>query len=89
MAEKKKETKIKTVAKKTAKPQAQPKMQANTRAQAPVKQEEVYPAINVANIFGISSFDFYMIKEAKNINDNSLVTISDFQKYYQEVIEGR
>ena len=83
MAEKKKETK-KTVAKKTP-----VKAKANTRAKAPVKKEEVYPAINIANTFGISSFDFYVIKEAKNFSDNSLMTIAQFQKYYQDVIEGR
>lgn len=83
MAEKKKEIK-KTVAKK-----APIKAKANTRAKAPVKKEEVYPAINIANTFGISSFDFYMIKEAKKITDNSLVSIAQFQKYYQEVVEGR
>lgn len=79
MAEKKKETK-KTVAKRA---------QANTQAKAPVVQEDVYPAINIANIFGISDFAFYMIKEAKGINDGSLMTMSEFQRYYQEIIEGR
>ena len=83
MAEKKKETK-KTVAKK-----APVRAQANTRATAPVKKEEVYPAMNIANTFGISSFDFYMMKEAKGITDNSLLSIAQFQKYYQDVIEGR
>ena len=79
MAEKKKETK-KTVAKRA---------QTNTQAKAPVVQEDVYPAINIANIFGISDFAFYMIKEAKGINDGSLMTMSEFQRYYQEVVEGR
>lgn len=79
MAEKKKETK-KTVAKRA---------KANTKAPAPVKQEDVYPAISIANIFGISDFAFYMIKEAKGINDGTLLTTDEFQKYYQEVVEGR
>jgi hypothetical protein len=83
MTEKKKEVK-KTVAKK-----APAKMQANTRAQASVKKEKVYPAINIANTYGISSFDFYMIKEQNNINDDSLLTIKQFQKYYQKILEGR
>ena len=81
MAKEKKETK-----KAAAKPQ---RVQTNTQAQAPVLKEDVYPAINIANTFGISSFDFYMIKEAKKITDNSLVSIAQFQKYYQEVVEGR
>lgn len=83
MAEKKKETK-KTVAKKVP-----VRAQANTKAKAPVKQEEVYPAINIAKTFGIPSFAFFMMKEAKNFNDGSLMTISEFQKCYQEVVEGR
>lgn len=83
MAEKKKEVK-KTVTKK-----APAKVQTNTRAKAPVKKEEVYPAINIAKTFGMSSFDFYMIKEAKKITNDSLITIPQFQKYYQEVVEGR
>ena len=87
MADKKKETK-KTVAKTPVKAKVK-RVQANTRVQAPVKQEEVYPAINIARTFGISSFDFYMIKEAKKIDDNSLMTIAQFQMYYQEVLEGR
>ena len=79
MAEKKKETK-KTVAKRA---------QSNTKAPAPVQQEDVYPAINIANIFGISDFAFYMIKEAKGINDGTLLTASQFQKYYKDIVEGR
>ena len=79
MAEKKKETK-KTVAKRA---------QSDTQAPAPVQQEDVYPAINIANIFGISDFAFYMIKEAKGIKDGTLLTTSQFQKYYKDIVEGR
>ena len=78
MAEKKKENK-KTDAK---------RVQANTQVQAPV-QEDVYPAINLANNFGLSDFAFYMIKEAKGINDGSLLTMKEFRNYYKEIIEGR
>ena len=95
MAEKKNEEK-KTVAKKApvkaqanTKAKAPVKAQANTKAKAPVQKEEVYPAISIANIFGIPSFAFYMIKEAKNINDGTLLTMSEFQRYYNEVVEGR
>lgn len=79
MAEKKKEIK-KTVAKRA---------QSNTKAPVAVQQEDVYPAISIANIFGISDFAFYMIKEAKGINDGTLLTTSQFQKYYKEIVEGR
>ena len=88
MAEKKKETK-KNVAKKSITLKTPKRLQGNTQAKAAVKKEEVYPAIQIANTFGISSFAFYMIKEAKNLNDGSLLTITQFQKYYNEVIEGR
>ena len=79
MAEKKKETK-KTVAKRA---------QSNTKAPAPVQQEDVYPAISIANIFGISDFAFFMINEAKGINDGTLLTMDKFQRYYEEIVEGR
>ena len=87
MAEKKKETK-KTDAKKVAptKAKAPIRAQSNVKAKAPVKQEEVYPAIHIANTYGIPSFDFYMVKEAKGINDDTLLTIREFQGYLREVI---
>lgn len=79
MAKEKKETKKAGLAK--AK-----KVQTNNQAKAPVLQEEVYPAINIANIYGLSDFAFYMIKSEKNINDGTLMTISEFEKYMKEVI---
>lgn len=83
MAEKKKETK-KTTAKKVP-----IKVQANTQAKAPVQQEDVYPAINIAEMYGVSDFAFYMIKKAKNINEGTLITMDTFKQYYNEVVEGR
>ena len=77
MAKEKKETK-KTVAKVN-------RVQANTQATAPV-QEDVYPAINIANIYGLSEFAFFMIKDAKGINDGTLITMSEFERYVNEVI---
>lgn len=77
MAKEKKETK-KTVAKVN-------RVQANTQAAAPV-QEDVYPAINIANIYGLSEFAFFMIKDAKGINDGTLITMSEFERYVNEVI---
>ena len=78
-------TKEKKEEKKTAAKKA-PRVQADTKAKAPVLQEDVYPAINIANIFGLSDFAFYMIKEAKGINDGTLITMSEFEKYIKEVI---
>ena len=78
MAEKKKEIK------KTEK-----KAIAVLKAPSPVIQEDVYPAIQIAEILGISSFDFFIMKRAKNIDDDTLLTTSKFQKLYQEAVEGR
>lgn len=77
MAKEKKETK-KAVAKVN-------RVQANTQATAPV-QEDVYPAINIANIYGLSEFAFFMIKDAKGINDGTLMTMNEFERYVNEVI---
>ena len=83
MAEKKKDTK-KTDAKKIS-----IRAQANTQAKAPVKQEDVYPAINLAQMYGVSEFAFFMIKKAKNIDEGTLITMAAFKQYYNEVVEGR
>lgn len=83
MADKKKETK------KTAAKKAPIKAKVKNEPKAPVKQEEAYPAINIAHTFGISDFAFYMIKEAKGLHDSTPITITQFQEYYKEVIEGR
>lgn len=79
MAKEKKEIK------KTVSAKAQ-RVQTNTQAQAPVLQEDVYPAINIANIYGLSEFAFFMIKDAKGINDGTLMTMSEFERYVNEVI---
>ena len=67
------------------------KLSAAPKAKKPVveKREDVYTAIDVARIIGLSKFDFFRIKQEKNIDDGSLVSISTMQKYYKEVIEGR
>lgn len=85
MAEKKKEAK-KTTAKAKNPVFKTSRAQGNTQAKAQVKKEDVYPAIQIAQTFGIPDFAFYMIKEAKKINDGSLMTVSQFQKYYNEVV---
>lgn len=81
MTEKKKTTK-KTVTKAIATPKV--------KAKAPIAvKEDVYPAINVAKIIGLSDFDFLTIKNKKGINDGSLLSIAQMQEYYDEIIEGR
>lgn len=78
MAEKKKETK-----------KAVKRVQADMQTPSPIIQEDLYPAVQIAEILGISSFDFFMMKRAKNLNDSTLLTMSKFQKIYQEAVEGR
>ena len=78
MAEKKKETK-----------KIEKRAIAAPKAPSPVAQEDVYPAIQIAEILGVSSFDFFIVKRAKNIDDDTLLTMSKFQKFYQEAVEGR
>lgn len=55
----------------------------------PKAKEDLYPAVQLAEILGISSFDFFMIKDTKNINDGTLLTMTEFQKLYQKIVEGR
>lgn len=81
MTEKKKTTK-----KTTARVAAAPKVQ------APVieHREDVFPAIEVAEIIGLSDFDFLTIKNKKGITDGTLLSITQMQEYIQKVIkEGR
>ena len=78
MAEEKKETK------KSVK-----KTKAIVQPPLAVVQEDIYPAVQIAEILGIASFDFFMIKNAKNIEDSTLLTMTEFQKLYKEAIEGR
>lgn len=78
-----------TEKKKTTK-KAAPKMAITPKVKAKVAvKEDVYPAISVAKIIGLSDFDFLTIKNQKNINDGTLLTIAQMQEYYDEIIEGR
>lgn len=78
-----------TEKKKTTK-KAAPKIAITPKVKAKVAvKEDVYPAISVAKIIGLSDFDFLTIKNQKNINDGTLLTIAQMQEYYDEIIEGR
>lgn len=77
MTEKKKEEKTKkAAAKKVVLP---PK----TKAKVLVK-EDVYPAIEIAKLLGISDYAFLMIKKAAGINDGTLLTITEFKTLRQQ-----
>ena len=85
MADKKKNTQKtatkavkKTVAKKTEKP---------VRV---VVSEDALPAINIAQIYNISNFDFFALKKKTGITDDTLLTMSEFREQYKKAIkEGR
>lgn len=46
-------------------------------------------AIDFAQKFGISSFDFLILKRQNNLEDTTPITVSEFKEMYQKVIEGR
>ena len=78
-----------TEKKKTTK-KAAPKIAITPKVKAKVAaKEDVYPAISVAKIIGLSDFDFLTIKNQKKINDGTLLSIAQMQEYYEEIIEGR
>lgn len=85
MAEKKKQTNkpVKTV-KKTVAKNKKPK-----KAVTVQNQEVLLPAAQIAEIVHISSFEFFIIKNKYNIDDEALLTISRFKDMYKEAIEGR
>jgi hypothetical protein len=56
------------------------------KAKVIAQKEEVFPAIDAANIIGLSDFDFLTIKKVKKIDNGTLISISDMQKYYDEII---
>lgn len=51
-------------------------------------KEDVYPAIEIAQILDISSFDLFRMRQELSITDGTYLTISEFQKLYQQ-IKGR
>lgn len=79
MAEKKKEEKTKKTA--TKKAVSLPK----TKAKVLVK-EDTYPAIEIAELLGMSQFAFYIMKKEANIDDGSFLTISEFQELKKQTI---
>ena len=79
-----------TEKKKTTK-KATKRVVAAPKVQAPVVEtkEDVFPAIEVAKIIGLSDFVFFRIKKQYNINDGTLVSISQMQEYFTQIKEGR
>lgn len=91
MTEKKKTAKTTTnVANKAkAKPATTISKKEEPKEEIVMKKESLFPAVEAANIIGLSGFDFHMIKKAKKIDNGKLISLSKMQEYYKEVIEGR
>ena len=53
------------------------------------KEEPKFFAQDIAKKFRVPEFDFLIIKRQNNIEDTTSVTMSEFKKMYQKVIEGR
>lgn len=46
-------------------------------------------AIDIAQKFGVSTFDFLILKRQNGIEDTTPITVSEFKAMYQQLIEGR
>lgn len=82
MVEKKKNAK-KTDDKTTVKPVAK-------AVKKPVRvmvSEDALPAIEIAKIYNISSFDFFALKKKTGIDDKTLLTMSEFRDKYQKAMK--
>ena len=51
-------------------------------------KEDIFTAKEIAELLNVSSFDYYGIKKQNNINDDSFLTVKEFQKMYKN-IRGR
>ena len=65
---------------KVEKPKAVPVLQ---------NKETLFSATQIAEMLGIPSFEFFIIKSKYNIDDEALFTISQFKEIYKQTIEGR
>lgn len=46
-------------------------------------------ARDIAENFGVSTFDFLIIKRQNGIDDTTPISASEFKKMYQKMVEGR
>ena len=63
---------------------------AQPQTKVAVRKEDVLPVIEIAEILDVSSFDLFMVKNKANIDDGTLLTITEFKKLYKQAVkEGR
>ena len=81
MAEKKKINKKEKVVVKQA---TAPKANAGVKPQK--LAEDKYPAIEIAHNLGVPDFAFLVMKQETGIQDNTFLSIADFQNKYKMVV---
>lgn len=61
------------------------------KAKAPTIKpvEQKLFARDIAENFGVSSFDFLIIKRQNDIEDTTPISVSEFKQMYQKMVEGR
>lgn len=85
MTTKKTDKKEKNVTKKTIKSKVD-NTPANDTHKIESIAEEKYFACDIAKNLGIPGFAFLVMKQEAKIDDNSFLTISEFQKIYNQVV---
>ena len=84
-----------TNAKKTTTVKTQHHTKTNTTTTKPKKTtthkkaDKKLLARDIAKNFRISSYDFLIIKRQNGINDDTVISVSEFKKMYQKLLEGR
>ena len=53
------------------------------------KADKKLLARDIAKNFRISSYDFLSIKRQNGIDDDTVISVSEFKKMYQKLLEGR
>ena len=53
------------------------------------KADKKLLARDIAKNFRISSYDFLIIKRQNGIDDDTVISVSEFKKMYQKLLEGR
>lgn len=53
------------------------------------KADKKLLARDIAKNFRISSYDFLIIKRQNGIDDDAVISVSEFKKMYQKLLEGR
>lgn len=72
----------------TSKPKAKTNVQ-SAGVQKPKKVEQKKFAKDLARNLGVPTFDYFIIKRQEGIDDMTPLSVSEFKKMYQKILEGR